>query len=283
MDTTSFKNALRRFLAVRGACRLLRSDNGTNFVGSKNQDEENLNLEEVKKSLRDRNCTWHFNPPHASHFDGVWERKIGSVKQVLEASLLTLSLHTLSRDELHTLLLEAAAIVNATSLWEVSSDPKDPMPLSPATILTLKNDPHPSTGDSFNQNDVLSYGRKRWRRVQALAEEVWQQWRTHFLSTLQHRRKWLTPKRSIMEGDVIILRNKAEKRNEWPLARVHEIRASADGLVRSATVVTLKKDAKGNLRRSFFNRPVCDMVLLIPENKPAVSENGSVETNQQTD
>ena len=33
MDTNSFIQALRRFIARRGNMRMLRSDNGTNFVG----------------------------------------------------------------------------------------------------------------------------------------------------------------------------------------------------------------------------------------------------------
>ena len=34
LDTSSFINALRRFLSVRGPIRQLRSDQGTNFVGA---------------------------------------------------------------------------------------------------------------------------------------------------------------------------------------------------------------------------------------------------------
>jgi len=37
MDTDSFINALRRFIAVRGPIRQLRSDMGTNFVGAKKE------------------------------------------------------------------------------------------------------------------------------------------------------------------------------------------------------------------------------------------------------
>ena len=38
MDVTAFKNAFRRFVCLRGSCKLLRSDRGTNFIGSCNQD-----------------------------------------------------------------------------------------------------------------------------------------------------------------------------------------------------------------------------------------------------
>ena len=37
LDITSFQLALRRFIALRGECKLFRSDRGTNFVGLENQ------------------------------------------------------------------------------------------------------------------------------------------------------------------------------------------------------------------------------------------------------
>ena len=42
MTTESFNKALRRFLSRRGYVRVLRANNGTNFVGAEN---EMLNLE----------------------------------------------------------------------------------------------------------------------------------------------------------------------------------------------------------------------------------------------
>lgn len=265
MDTPSFKNALRRFLAVRGTCKTLRSDHGTNIIGSIKQDQEALNLQEIRKTLKERDCDWVLSPPHASHFGGVWERKIGYVRRVLEGSLVSLGTHVLSRDELLTLLLEATAIVNSTPLWEVSTDPNDPMPLCPAMLLTLKDNPHKAAQDTFSKEDVLAYGKKRWRKVQAIAEEFWTSWRQSYLSQLQERRKWMKPKRSICVGDVVLLRDKSVKRNQWPLARVWSVKTSEDGLVRSATIVVVKKGTGGISRKSFFERPVSELVLLIPE------------------
>ena len=46
MDTDSFIQALRRFIARRGTVRSIRSDNGTNFVGASN---------ELKKALDEMN------------------------------------------------------------------------------------------------------------------------------------------------------------------------------------------------------------------------------------
>ena len=37
LDTPSFRNALSRFISLRGTCRLLRSDCGSNFIGARRQ------------------------------------------------------------------------------------------------------------------------------------------------------------------------------------------------------------------------------------------------------
>ena len=73
MTTDSFINALRRFLSRRGYVRVLRADNGTNFVGAEN---EMLNLEKINNFLTSNGCeliTWKRNPPLSSHRGGVWE------------------------------------------------------------------------------------------------------------------------------------------------------------------------------------------------------------------
>jgi len=251
MDTNAFKNALRRFFALRGTCKSIRSDQGTNIIGAQNQDMDKVSLDELKSHCDKNGIEWKMNPPHASHFGGAWERKIGSVRRVLEAALLNLKGQPLTRDELATLMSEAAAIVNATPLWESSPDPNDPRPLTPAMLLTLKEEPHPPTDDDFTEQDVLAYGRKRWRRVQHLADQFWKEWQRSYLSTMQERRKWLIPKRNIAVGDIVLLREKNQKRNVWPMAKVDAVKTSPDGLVRSATVVVPKTGTDGQIRRHF--------------------------------
>ena len=55
MNTYAFINALRRFIALRGPVSILRSDQGSNFIGAKNQlnkssPPESINEEQVKVS-----------------------------------------------------------------------------------------------------------------------------------------------------------------------------------------------------------------------------------------
>ncbi|XP_068756139.1 uncharacterized protein [Montipora capricornis] len=144
MDASAFICALRRFLSVRGPTARIRCDRGSNFVGAKTELEQALQeMDEgaLKTYLADQGCEWSFNPPHASHFGGVWERQIGTIRRVLDAMLLELGKPQLTHELLVTLLAEVSAIVNARPISTIPSDVDDPQPLSPAMLLTLKSRP----------------------------------------------------------------------------------------------------------------------------------------------
>jgi hypothetical protein len=70
LETDSFINALRRFIARRGPVREIRSDQGTNLVGAEkelNLALKEMNHDEIQKSLVMNNTswliTWKRNPP----------------------------------------------------------------------------------------------------------------------------------------------------------------------------------------------------------------------------
>lgn len=140
MSTSSFINALRRFTAIRGPVRLLRSDRGTNFVGACKELQINSEDPVLQAHLQEKGCTWTFNPPHSSHMGGVWESMIGVARRILDAMLLKENCH-LSHEVLVTLMAEVMTIMNARPLVPVSSDPGMPDVLTPAMMLTQKIDP----------------------------------------------------------------------------------------------------------------------------------------------
>ena len=116
MDASAFICALRRFFALRGHATLLRCDRGTNFIGTKTELEEalrNVDKDQVEKYVTEQGCSWEFNPPHASHFGGVWERQINTIRRVLDAMFVELGATQLTHELLVTLMAEVVAIVNA--------------------------------------------------------------------------------------------------------------------------------------------------------------------------
>lgn len=137
MSASSFINALRRFFAVRGPAKQIHSDCGTNFVGASRELKMNtvdLDTKGVEKYLSTHNCTWVFNPSHASHMGGAWERMIGISCRMLHDQKKSCLTHKV----LVTLMAEVAAVINARPLIPVSSDPESPLILTPATHLTLR-------------------------------------------------------------------------------------------------------------------------------------------------
>lgn len=156
MDTSSCINALRRFFAIRGPAKQLRSDRGTNFIGACKELGMGADQQGVKvhKYLNQQGCTWEFNPPHASHMGGSWECMIGVARRILNSILLQENV-CLSHEVLCTLMAEVMAIINARPLIPISTDPESPFLLTPAMILTQKVGVPPPPGD-FTDNHLLS-------------------------------------------------------------------------------------------------------------------------------
>ncbi len=84
LDTNAFINALQRFIARRGKPVSITSDNDTNFIGANRELREAItswNQSNIDTFLNQREIQWHFNPPHASHMGGVWERLIRTIRK----------------------------------------------------------------------------------------------------------------------------------------------------------------------------------------------------------
>ena len=249
MSTDSFINALRRFIARRGQVKVIRCDRGTNFVGGERELREAMNEWNqalFHQTLLAKGIDWYFNPPHASHFGGIWERQIRTVRKILVAVLKE---QTLTDDSLVTLMCEIEAVINSRPLTTVSSDYQDLIPLTPNNLLTIRGDS--MIVGKFDSSDV--YCKRRWRHVQYLADVFWNRWRREYLSGLQIRQKWNTQKSNLKIDDVVIVVDEASPRCHWSLGRVVKVNTDTDGLVRSATVkcgVTL------------MERPLSKLVLL---------------------
>ena len=169
LSTDSFLNAYRRFVGRRGPVRQLRYAQGTNFVGAKNELQQDLSMlehEKIRQELVKNNCDWvdfKMNVPEASHMGGAWERQIRTVRNVL-ASLLAQHVAQLDDETLRTFMVEAEAIVNCRPLTvDTINSPQMPEPLTPSHLLTMKSKVILPPPGEFQSADL--YSRKRWRRV----------------------------------------------------------------------------------------------------------------------
>lgn len=272
LTTDSFLSAYRRFIGRRGPVRQLRSDQGTNFVGASNELKvalSEMNQDTLKKEMARTSCDWivfKMNVPYASHMGGAWERQIRTVRSVLSALLYDHG-RQLDDESLRTLMIEAECIVNSRPLTTDETTCKEtPDVLTPNHLLTQKSQVVLPPPGAFQRADL--YLRKRWRRVQHLANEFWQRWRKSFLQSLQSRQKWTTRHRNLQVDDVVIMKDDSSPRNMWKLARVDQTHPDDDGLVRKVRIAVADHslDNKGRRTRAvvFLERPIQKLILLLP-------------------
>ena len=250
LSTDSFLLALRRFISRRGNVRVMRSDNGTNFVGANN--ELNLcikQLDQIRlhKFSNHKNIEWIFNPPASPWMGGVWESLVKSVKTGLKAIVKD---RIFTDESLQTFLCEVESVLNGRPLTAISDDISDFEPLTPNHLLIGEVSPNQSPGN-FREHEVSL--RRKWRSVQAATEMFWRRWVREYLPILTIRRKWNSKSRNFKVGDLVIVITKDIPRSYWPMGRVLETYRGSNDVVR---VVKLKT-ASGEMIR-----PVSKIALL---------------------
>ena len=249
-DTSSFIQALRRFLARRGPVIQIKSDNGTNFVGGERELKalENWNREQIHDFLLQRRIDWSFNPPGVSHFGGVWERLIRSIRKILKGLC---NEQVLTDESLNTLMCEVENIINSRPITCCSDDPSDLESLTPNHFLQLKP-PCALPPGTFFQHDLSS--RKHWRQVQYLTNVFWSRWIKEYVPLLQARQKWNKVNTNLSIGDIVLIVDSSLPRNAWLIGCVVETYPDSKGLVRSVRVRT---------KHSIIVRPITKLYLIV--------------------
>ncbi|XP_072030454.1 uncharacterized protein [Amphiura filiformis] len=266
LETDSCICAIRRFIARRGQVKEVWSDNGTNLVGAKRELQEQIrkwNQAQIHSELLQDHVDWRFNPPAGSHFGGVWERMIRTIRKVM----MSVSKEQMLTDEaLQTLFCEAEAVVNSRPITKVSSDAGDLEALTPNHLLLLKGKPTlPPTltektdqyakrdGDKYN-TCLICFGR----------------WTSEYLVQQQERQKWLFQKSNLKVGDIVLVVDGSKPRNMWPMGKVTATRPDKNGFVRQVEIKT---------RSTTLVRPVAKLCLLLeaeyPETKTLQTANES--------
>ncbi|KAL0821872.1 hypothetical protein ABMA28_005274 [Loxostege sticticalis] len=249
LSTEAFLATLRRFVSRRGLCTDIYSDCGRNFVGCDRYLKELysfLRNDVVQTTLNSKvlgqGISWHFQPPLASHFGGIFEAGVKSFKHHLHRVIGT---RTLTYDEMHTLLCQIEAILNSRPLCVLSADAKDPLPLTPSHFLI--GEPLTSIPD-ISLLDENPSRLVRWRLIQQSIQQFWKRWSLEYLHHIQQATKWFSDRGSpIREGMIVVLRDDNVPPLQWRLARVHALHPGPDGICR---VVTLQ------IGQSFLKRAV---------------------------
>ncbi|XP_008187368.1 uncharacterized protein LOC103310535 [Acyrthosiphon pisum] len=101
LTTLAFLASLKRFVARRGIPSEIYSNCGTNFQDA-GSELRRLWSDPVAQNTFSNTipCRWHFNPPAAPHFGGLWEAAVKSMKNHLKRAIGTQVLSCQTRSHL---------------------------------------------------------------------------------------------------------------------------------------------------------------------------------------
>lgn len=256
LTTAAFLASLTRFTCRRGLPLHLYSDCGTNFVGASAELQRIVSTlkspaakEQILNFTSSRNITFHFNPPSAPHFGGLWESAVKSAKHHLHR---VLGEHILTLPEFNTLAVQIEAILNSRPLTPLSADPKDLQALTPGHFLI--GEPLLALPEPLLHEETLARLR-HFHLVQALYQRLWRRWQQEYLHTLLQRNKWTRHSKNLQVNDLVLLQTLTSPLT-WPLGRISAVYPGEDGIVRVADVTT----ASGT-----FKRPVVKICPLPQE------------------
>ncbi|XP_062535236.1 uncharacterized protein LOC134204434 [Armigeres subalbatus] len=245
LSTDRFLQAFRRFIARRGRCTDVYSDNGTNFVGARNQLKKLFELlrsedhrKRIMKDCSEDGINWHFIPPKAPHFGGLWEAAVRSAKLHL---LKVLGEVVVSYEDLCTLLAQVESCLNSRPLTPMSDDPTDLEALTPGHFLigaSLHQIPDP------DYSEVPMNRLEKHQLIQQKLQLFWKRWRTEYLSQMQGRVKRWKLAVPITVGKLVVVREDNTPPLQWKLGRIQEAHPGADGVVRVVTLKTASGLAK---------------------------------------
>lgn len=246
LSTAAFIAAYRRFISRRGLVRNMYSDCGTNFVGAERAITRRVSVEDkqwneiMAKELAPFQTQWHFNPPGAPHFGGLWEAGVKSVKRHLKRIMGDVKL---TYDEFETVLIQVEACLNSRPLCEIKQSQQS-IVLTPGHFL-IQDSLLSLPDDNLDTKKISSLD--RWNILQKITQDFWKIWSHEYLDTLRERKKWKSMQENIRIGDVVVIKNSKLPPASWLLASVIDVHPGEDGLVR---VVSLKTAT------SIFTRPI---------------------------
>ena len=140
LDTTCVVNPISRFCDIRGVPDSITSDNQTSFHKADDNLRDwyaSINWDRVANETsfgfkpNSKGITWHFNPPVAPHFGGIFETMVKAVKRAMKA---TIGRADLDEEEFRTVVSKTGYLLNCRPIQTVS-DVNDYDTLTPNHFL----------------------------------------------------------------------------------------------------------------------------------------------------
>jgi len=235
MTLETFMLAFRRFVSRRGIPTSVYSDNAPTFISAHNEIPRKMNIY----------LKWKFIPRAAPWYGGWWERLVGLTKTTLKK---VLGRSQVNAELLRTILTEIECIINDRPITYISSDIRDPQPLTPSHLLQGRRISSPEeehSEDTENNSDINSIydmksseANKALERKLTLIEHFSKRWRTEYLTGLRefHRVSGENDPH-VKVGSVVQIMD-ITPRPMWKLGVIIDVITGNDGLVRAAKIRT---------------------------------------------
>lgn len=236
LSSVAFIACYERFIARRGRCEKMFSDNGTAFTGANGMIETTYkywNSRETARHLNLRRTEWHFSSPAAPHQGGIYEAAVKSMKFHL---VRVVGAKSLTKEQLLTVLAQIEAILNSRPLHPLTDDPADYQALTPGHFLVGEPLVLPPPFEIPKQTNTT--GVKLWRERQTIIKHIWERWENEYLTSLQERKKWRREKENIKIGQLVLLKSENHPPAHWALGRIIQVYPGKDGLIRNVKVKT---------------------------------------------
>ena len=260
LTTAAFIRCLQCFVGRRNCPKSLHCDNGSNFVGARNELEAlyaflaTTDTEDaIRQHLLHEKVEWKFIPAAAPHFGGLWESAVRSMKKYLRRIMGSL---IFTYEELETILVQIEHCLNSRPLLPMTChDSEGTSPLTPGHFLYLNS---PRAYPIMPSLPTEIRRQKRWQHCQAVVHHFWTRWSQEYLQTLQSRMKWQKVQPNLQVGDIVLFQPKDHFTCRWPLAKVLKTYPGHDGLVRTALI-------KPSFYAAARKRPVAKLSLVYRE------------------
>ena len=258
MTTVNVIDALSRFVDVRGVPTTLTSDNQTSFRKADRELIEwykSIDWDHVQSATglgfrpNSDGIQWHFNPPNAPHFGGIFEIIVKALKRALK---IVVGRCDLDEEGFRTAVSKVGYMLNNRPI-QMSGSISDLEPLTPNHFILgdLANAVFPP---DFPEGDRTKLDRKL-KYQNEIQKAVWKRFFLEVVPMLGPRTRWSQESENLKIDDVVIELDENQPRGVWRLMRISKVFPSTDGLVRKVEVTSTDNKA--------YNRPIAKLIPIV--------------------
>lgn len=234
LTSEAFIDAFQNFASRRGYCAQIISDNAKTFVGAKRQ---MLEIEEIfRKSAQasffvTRGIEWKFIMPRSPSQGGSHEVAVKLFKHHLWR---VVGANVLSVTELSSLIVRIEGCLNSRPLAVQSDDPNDHIVVTPSQLLTGHSLVAAPPVETLHENEPIT--NRNLKKVQYWHQDIWRQWQSDYINSLQCRGRWQTKQKNLEIDDIVLIKEDNIAPQHWLLGRIIATHPGTDGCVRNVTI-----------------------------------------------